>query len=80
MNITIQPKHLSGDVKASSSKSYSHRYIIAASLAKGKSRIKNVLDSDDLIATKDALRALGAQFDESDVVDIRSMCSKKHFM
>ncbi len=80
MNITIQPKHLSGDVKASSSKSYSHRYIIAASLAKGKSRIKNVLDSDDLIATKDALRALGAQFDESDVVGTSVRCVRKNIL
>ncbi len=61
--ITITPKKLSGTVKIVSSKSLSHRYVMAASLAEGKSIIDNVLESDDLNATKKALEALGATID-----------------
>ncbi|MEF3692935.1 MAG: 3-phosphoshikimate 1-carboxyvinyltransferase [Acholeplasmataceae bacterium] len=68
MIVTIQPRLLTGDVHANPSKSYSHRYIIAAALAKGKSHIQNVLVSDDLTATKEGLMALGAQFEGSSVI------------
>lgn len=43
------------------SKSLSHRYMIGAALANGVSRLKNILDSDDLVATRDILRAAGAE-------------------
>ncbi len=68
MKVTIQPRLLTGDVHANPSKSYSHRYVIAAALAKGKSHIQNVLVSDDLTATKEGLMALGAQFEGSSVI------------
>ena len=62
MNITITPKPLTGVVDVISSKSLSHRYVIAAGLSQGHSIIKNVLDSDDLVATKKALMNLGVSF------------------
>lgn len=68
MNITIKPKPLTGSVSVVSSKSLSHRYIIASALASGTSVIENVLDSDDIIATKEALRALGTEFDGKKVI------------
>lgn len=80
MMITIQPKYLSGDVNINPSKSYSHRYIIAASLAKGKSHIRNVLDSDDLIATKEGLSALGATFDGSSVTGSYPKVVRNHIL
>ena len=60
MNAIIIPKRLSGDVTVPSSKSASHRAIICAALAKGKSRIKGVSLSDDILATLGAIKALGA--------------------
>ncbi|MBU1094140.1 MAG: 3-phosphoshikimate 1-carboxyvinyltransferase [Firmicutes bacterium] len=68
MNIKITPKPLTGKVSVVSSKSLSHRYIIASGLAHGTSVINNVLDSDDLVATKGALSALGTQFEGDKVI------------
>ena len=62
MNITIEPRKLKGQVKVISSKSLSHRYVIASGLAHGESQIGNVLDSDDLNHTKKALSCFGVQF------------------
>lgn len=41
-------------------KSISHRSLILASLADGESRVRGVLDSEDVRSTADVLRALGA--------------------
>jgi len=68
MNITINPKPLTGRVAVVSSKSLSHRYLIASGLAEGTSTIKNVLNSDDIDATKEALEAFGVKFDGKKVV------------
>jgi 3-phosphoshikimate 1-carboxyvinyltransferase len=68
MNITINPKPLTGRVAVVSSKSLSHRYLIASGLAEGTSTIKNVLNSDDIDATREALEAFGVKFDGKKVV------------
>jgi 3-phosphoshikimate 1-carboxyvinyltransferase len=68
MNITITPSPLSGTLKVISSKSLSHRYVIASGLAKGKSTITNVLDSDDLSATKHVLSQLGTRFEGDHII------------
>lgn len=47
-------------VKAPASKSMSHRALMAAALADGESHLYNILDSDDLTRTADALRESGA--------------------
>lgn len=63
MNVTIQPTLLKGSIDSISSKSLSHRYVVAAGLARGTSIIQEVLDCDDLIATKEALKHFGVSFD-----------------
>lgn len=68
MNMTIIPGKISGKISVISSKSLSHRYIIAAGLADGTSEIDNVLDSEDLTATREALAALGVKFEENKVI------------
>ena len=68
MNVTIKPSKLNGNVGVVSSKSLSHRYVIAAGLAKGKSIVYNVLDSEDLDATKKALKGLNVEFIDEKVI------------
>lgn len=60
MNVRIHPKTLKGDLIVPPSKSLAHRAIIAAGLAKGRSQIKNVVLSDDIVSTIEAMRQIGA--------------------
>ncbi|MFH0897121.1 MAG: 3-phosphoshikimate 1-carboxyvinyltransferase [Candidatus Bathyarchaeota archaeon] len=50
---------LKGEVRAPSSKSYTHRAIIAASLSRGLSHIRSPLYSDDIFATIEACISFG---------------------
>lgn len=59
----IYPKKLSGTVKIPPSKSELHRAIICASLAKGSTTIYPIELSNDVLATVNAVKALGAQVD-----------------
>lgn len=59
--VVISPRTLSGKVTVPPSKSVAHRAIICASLAGGKSVIRNIDFSQDILATLDAVKALGAQ-------------------
>lgn len=68
MHVTIMPQPLSGTLDVISSKSMSHRCLIAAGLADGTSHITHVLTSDDIIATKAALRAFGVSFEGDDII------------
>ncbi len=61
MDIKITPKFLKGEILVPPSKSISHRALIAAALADGESRIYNLLDCVDTVATIEALTALGAK-------------------
>lgn len=63
--IRILPKSLSGKVTIPPSKSMSHRALICAGLSNGESIIDNVEFSKDIIATSEALRAIGVE-----IVDI----------
>lgn len=58
--LKITPHQLTGSIQVPPSKSVSHRAIISAALAKGASTIKNVLLSEDMMATCQALESLGA--------------------
>ncbi len=95
MNVRITPSMLSGEVIVPPSKSLSHRAIIAASLAQGKSIISNIIYSKDIKATIDAMRALGAKITEykdsleiigskvervSDIIDANESGSTIRFM
>lgn len=64
MNIRIEKGRAAGTVTASPSKSYAHRLLIAAALAEGESVIQNVAYSEDILATLDCLRALGARVEK----------------
>ncbi|MCD5410671.1 MAG: 3-phosphoshikimate 1-carboxyvinyltransferase [Clostridiales bacterium] len=69
--IKIRPTRLQGNVKLPPSKSYSHRAIIAAGLADGKSEIFNISYSEDVKATINAMRLMGAKIKEhSDKLEI----------
>ena len=61
-------KNLQGIVKAPSSKSYSHRAVILASLAKGESKLSNVLLSEDVISSINVCKLLGANITQKDDV------------
>jgi len=61
MNVKLTPSKLIGRVTAPSSKSFSHRTLIAAALAGGVSEIANISPSADIDATASALTALGAK-------------------
>jgi 3-phosphoshikimate 1-carboxyvinyltransferase len=52
-----------GELSFSGDKSISHRALLISSLADGKSRIKNLSDSDDVKATIECLSALGIEID-----------------
>ncbi len=60
MNIRIKPGQAKGQVVAPPSKSYAHRLLICAALAKGESLVKGIAKSQDILATLDCIRALGA--------------------
>lgn len=63
--VKITPSPLSGKITVPPSKSISHRTLICAALADGKSEITNLLDCADTRATIDILRAFGAQITQS---------------
>ncbi len=60
MKVKIYPSKVSGSVTIPPSKSMSHRAIIAASLANGKSTVSNVAYSDDIKVTIEGMKQLGA--------------------
>ena len=62
----IKADKLIGEVTPPPSKSILHRYIIASSLAKGISKIENISYSDDIIATIEAMKKLGAKIEIED--------------
>jgi 3-phosphoshikimate 1-carboxyvinyltransferase len=59
--IVKKTERLSGQVCASSSKSYTQRMVIAAALSNGSSKLSNPLLSEDTEATLRAVTALGAK-------------------
>lgn len=59
MKVNVTPFNAYGKVTAPPSKSYAHRYIIAAFLSGKLCRIKNAGFSDDVSATVNAVKSLG---------------------
>ncbi len=57
-------KSLIGDIITAPDKSISHRALIFASLANGKSKIYNILEGEDVLRTADALRLMGVEIDK----------------
>ena len=56
MNCKVEKSSIDGKIICPSNKSYTHRAIFMASLADGKSMIKNILKSGDTIATINACK------------------------
>ena len=63
MRVTLEPGVLRGAVAAPPSKSMAHRMLICAALAEGESFVHPIEESEDILATADGLRALGARID-----------------
>ena len=64
MKVKISPSRLCGEVSAPPSKSFAHRMMICAALARGESVIKGISDSEDMLATLDCIEALGARYEK----------------
>ena len=62
MNVTILPSLAKGTVLAPPSKSMAHRLLIGSGLSKGRSIIRGLAPSQDILATLDCLTALGASW------------------
>ena len=61
MQVEIKPSVLHGTVTAPPSKSMAHRLLICAGLSEGESVVRRLAFSQDVKATIDCLRALGAE-------------------
>lgn len=66
MDITIHPSKLNGTIKAIGSKSDIHRVIICASMAEGETVVRGIVNSKDVLATAQCIRALGASVEFND--------------
>ncbi|WP_368872239.1 3-phosphoshikimate 1-carboxyvinyltransferase [Proteus terrae] len=79
-SLTLQPiAHIEGVINLPGSKSVSNRALLLAALAKGKTRLTNLLDSDDIRHMLNALKALGVQYQLSNnntVCDIEGLGSE----
>jgi 3-phosphoshikimate 1-carboxyvinyltransferase len=66
ISLLIKPSLLKGKITIPPSKSLSHRAIICASLSMEESNIKNIVFSDDIRATIEGMKTLGADIKEDD--------------
>lgn len=60
------PRAFSGTVRLPGSKSLSNRALLLAALADGETRLHHLLESDDVLHMRNALRALGVDVDLSE--------------
>ncbi len=65
MDIKITPKKTQGSIDGIASKSFAHRALICACLAKGKSQIKINTTSADIEATVYCLKNMGAKIEQN---------------
>ncbi len=71
MNVRITPGKAVGTAAVPPSKSMAHRLLICAGLSEGESVIRGISDCEDVQATLDCLRALGAECKQTgDVVTV----------
>ncbi len=67
MDVTVRPtRNLMGEIQALSSKNYTTRYLLAAALAEGNSRVFYPAHSEDSDAMRRCLRDLGAKLAEDE--------------
>lgn len=60
MVIEIKKGRAEGEIKAPPAKSFVHRQFICAALSDGISTVRNICQSEDIMATSDCARSLGA--------------------
>ena len=60
MDVVVDPRPLAGQIPAVASKSDAHRLLICAALADGPTELGLQSLSQDILATMDCLKALGA--------------------
>lgn len=66
-SLTLQPiGHFAGTINLPGSKSVSNRALLLAAMAEGKTRLTNLLDSDDVRYMLEALKVLGVHYQLSD--------------
>ncbi|MBQ3136984.1 MAG: 3-phosphoshikimate 1-carboxyvinyltransferase [Clostridia bacterium] len=63
MKIKIEKSLLRGEITAPPSKSMAHRLLICAGLSEGESIINNIAFSEDILATLDCLKEMGADIE-----------------
>ncbi len=64
MNVKVKESNIYGVVEAPSSKSMTHRFLVTAAKAMGKSVLLNPLICDDTVATLNGLRSLGTNIQD----------------
>jgi len=73
--VNIIPSRLTGKVCAPPSKSAAHRALLCAALSNGVSKISNISYSQDILATLDAVKSIGANVElDGDNATICGMC------
>lgn len=78
MTARIRPSRATGEMQSPPSKSMAHRLLVCAGLSPGVSVVRGVSDSDDMHATIDCLRALGAAVEKcGDTVTVQGMAAVK---
>ena len=60
LSVARNPGPLRGSIRVPGDKSISHRALMLASLAKGRTVVTGLLEGEDVLRTADAMRALGA--------------------
>lgn len=79
MKVKIKPSTCSGSITIPPSKSMAHRAIICASLTNGHSVISNVDYSQDILATIQGMRKLGAVIkQDGHTLHIDGICDFQH--
>ena len=79
MTVKVLSSRAEGAVKAPPSKSMAHRLLICAGMADGESRVSGISESQDVLATIDCLRSMGAkvEFISDDEVTVLGTSFKK---
>ena len=79
-DVLLSPCQLEGEVQVPPSKSMAHRYLIAAALAEGESRIDGLGTSRDIEATRACLAALKGAGEELPTLDCGESGSTLRFL
>lgn len=68
----VQPvRRVDGDVRVPGDKSVSHRALMLGGIAEGVTEVRGFLESEDCLATMQAMRALGVRIEQPGVQEVR---------